>query len=178
MRDRFLAELAARFPLVDDHPDVAGVLRDPQLLAGLGAALAAPFRDAQVTKVLAPEARGPILGALVAVELGAGLVLARRDGHNHPGADTTLSTGPTWRGAPQHFVVRSFDLDAGDRVLVVDDWVTTGESARALAQWARGQGSTVVGTAAVVDKTGAATRDELGLHALVTFGELTSRRPP
>jgi adenine phosphoribosyltransferase len=175
MSDRFLAELAARFPLVDDHPDVAGVLRDPQLLAGLGAALAAPFGHTGVTKVLAPEARGPIVGALVAVELGAGLVLARRDGHNHPGADTTLVTGPTWRGAPQRFVVRGFDLEPGDRVLLVDDWVTTGESARALAAWARDRGAVLAGTAAIVDKTDAITRDELGLHALVTFEQLMAR---
>jgi adenine phosphoribosyltransferase len=168
----FVDRLVARFPMVDDHPDVAGVLRDPDLLAGLGPALAAPFRDAAVTKVVAPEARGPIVGALVAVELAAGLVLARRVGQNHPGADTTLVTGPTWRGAPQRLQVRSFDLDAGDQVLVVDDWVTTGESARALAGWARARGATVVGTAAVVDKADAATREELGLHALVSFTDL------
>ncbi len=53
--------LLTRFPLVDGHPDVAGVLRDPGSLALLGPALAAPFRDAGITKVLAPEARGPIV---------------------------------------------------------------------------------------------------------------------
>jgi adenine phosphoribosyltransferase len=163
--------------MVDEHPDVAGVLRDAELLAGLGAALAAPFRQARVTKVLVPEARGPIVGALVAVELTAGLVLARRDGHNHPGADTTLVTGPTWRGAPQRFVVRSFDVDAGDRVLIVDDWVTTGETARSLATWARDRGATVVGAAAIVDKADAATRRELDLHALVTFAQLAAVGP-
>jgi orotate phosphoribosyltransferase len=63
-------------------------------------------------------------------------------------------------------------------VLVVDDWVTTGESAGALAGWARDRGAVVVGTAAVVDKTDAATRDELGLHALVTFEEVMATRRP
>jgi orotate phosphoribosyltransferase len=87
-----------------------------------------------------------------------------------------LVTGPTWRGTPQQLQVRSFDLAAGDRVVVVDDWVTTGESARALAEWARGRDTTVVGTAAIVDKSDRATRAALGLHALVTFERLMSRR--
>lgn len=164
--------LRARFPLVDGHPDVAGVLRDPELLAILGPALAAPFTTAGVTKVVAPEARGPILGALVAVVLGAGLVLARKDGQNHPGADTALDTAPTWRGTAQRFAVRSFDIDAHDRVLVVDDWVTTGHSAAALWSWVEQRGAPAVGTAALVDKTTDDVRSRLGLHALVRFDEL------
>ena len=103
--------VAVGFPLVTDHPDVAGVLRSAEHLARLGPELAAPFRDAGVTKVIAPEARGPILGALVATVLGAGLVLARKEGQNHPGADVVLVTDPTWRGEAQRFLVRTFDVD-------------------------------------------------------------------
>jgi adenine phosphoribosyltransferase len=175
--DGFRQRLIDRFPLVDGHPDVAGVLRDPELLAGLGPAMAGPFRSAGVTHVVAPEARGPILGALVAVELGAGLVMARKEGQNHPGARTVLSTGPTWRGTAQRFITRGFDLAAGDRVLVVDDWVTTGESALALRRWATDQGAQVVGTVALVDKTEGDTAELLGLTALVRFAEIAARTP-
>jgi adenine phosphoribosyltransferase len=162
------------FPLVDDHPDVAGLLRDRVRLATLGADLAAPFRDAGVTKVVAPEARGPILGALVAVELGAGLVLARKDGQNHPGADVTLVTAPTWRGEAQRFLVRSFDLDPTDRVLGVDDWITTGGSAVALRDWVGDVGATWVGMAALVDKTTDEVRLALGAHTLYRFADLVA----
>jgi len=172
------ARLRAGFPLVDDHPDVAGVLRDPALLALLGPALAAPFEAAGVTKVLSPEARGPILGALVAVELGAGLVLGRKEGQNHPGADDVVETAPTWRGTAQRFVTRTFDVDRSDRVLVVDDWVTTGASAEALGTWAAGLGATVVGAAALVDKTTDAVRTRLGLHTLVRFDEVAGAIGP
>ena len=41
--------LLSRFPLVNDHPDVAGLLRDPAALRALGPALADPFRDRGVT---------------------------------------------------------------------------------------------------------------------------------
>ncbi|MFT5268814.1 MAG: adenine phosphoribosyltransferase, partial [Acidimicrobiales bacterium] len=115
---------------MNNHPDVAGVLRDAELLPLVAKALADPFRDAGVTAVLSPEARGPILGALVAVELGAGLVLARKNDQNHPGADTPVESAPTWRGRSETFLGRSFDLGTSDRVLIVDDWITTGNTMR------------------------------------------------
>ena len=147
------------FPRVADHPDVAGVLRNPRLLALIGPALVEPFRDRGITVVASPEARGPILGALAAAELGAGLVLARKDDRNQPG----------WRGAPEWFQARSFDLDTTDRVLIVDDWVTTGNSLRAVAALAERCGATVVGAAALVDKADPATTAELAVHTLVPF---------
>lgn len=166
------AELRRRFPLVNDHPDVAGVLRQPDLLASLGPLLAAPFRNDGVTTVIAPEARGPILGALVAAELGTGLLLARRAGTNHPGADLHVDSAPTWRGTASSFIARSFDLSTDDRVLVVDDWITTGNSVRAVADVVAETGATLLGTAVLVDKTDATTRAELGVHALVGFDEI------
>ncbi len=164
--------LTAGFPLVEDHPDVAGVLRDPALLALVGPALAQPFVGAEVTRILAPEARGPILGALVAVELGAGLVLARRAGTNHPGADMEICSEPTWRGEVQRFQARSFDLGPGDRVLIVDDWVTTGSSMRAVRTVAVDAGATVVGAAALVNKAPPEVIQELAVHTLVDFDDI------
>ena len=58
----FCAFLSKNFPLVNDHPDVAGLLRDPYILENLGAAMANTFHDEGITKVIAPEARGPVLG--------------------------------------------------------------------------------------------------------------------
>lgn len=167
--------LLAAFPLVNDHPDVAGVLRDRDLLALLGPALAAPFRDAGVTAVCAPEARGPILGALVAVELGAGLVLVRKDDRNHPGADRRIESGPTWRGTTESFQTRSWDLGPHDRVLVVDDWITTGSSARAVRELARVAGAAYVGASVLVDKAAPEVLADLEVRCLVRFAEIMNR---
>jgi len=164
--------LTRRFPLVDQHPDVAGVLRDPELLAMLGPALAAPYSRSGVSKVFAPEARGPIVGALAARELGAGLVLARKDERNHPGADEEVQSAPTWRGRPEVFQSRSFDFDAADNVLLVDDWVTTGNSLRALRTLVERSGARYLGAAVVVNKADASVIDELGVHWLVRFDDL------
>ncbi len=160
------------FPLVDDHPDVAGVLRDAGLLALIGPALAAPFRDVGVTKVLAPEARGPIVGALVALDLGAGLVIARKEDRNHPGADRRVESGMTWRGHSETFLGRSFDLGPGDTVAVVDDWVTTGSSVRALRTLVEQAGARYAGASVVVNKADDETIDALDVHWLVRFDEI------
>ncbi|MFT7597816.1 MAG: adenine phosphoribosyltransferase [Acidimicrobiales bacterium] len=167
-RQRLLAD----FPLVNGHPDVAGVLRQPDLLALLGPALAQPFRGNGVTKVMAPEARGPIFGALVAAELGAGLVLVRKEGRNHPGADIRLDSQPNWRGEPEHFQARSFDLVDNDVVLIVDDWLSTGSTVDALVAVIEQAGATLAGVAAMVDKADAATRRRLRPHTLVDFATL------
>ena len=164
------------FPLVNGHPDVAGVLRQPALLALLGPALADPFRDAGVTVVCAPEARGPILGALVAVELGVGLVLVRKDDRNHPGADRRIESEPTWRGTTEVFQTRSWDLAAADRVLVVDDWATTGSSIAAVRSLVHAEGATYLGASVLVNKAAAATLRDLRVHWLVRFDELVG--PP
>jgi adenine phosphoribosyltransferase len=163
--------LVRRFPLVDGHPDVAGVLRQPKLLALIGPALAHPFHD-QVTMVIAPEARGPILGALVAAELGAGLILARKENSNHPGSDVHVTSAPTWRGEPVSFQARSFDLTASDRVLIVDDWITTGSTIDAIIGVVTEVGALVVGIAALVNKADAETRARLDPHTLVDFDDI------
>ena len=120
----------------------------------------------------APEARGPILGALAAVELGAGLVMIRKEDRNHPGADLRIASEPTWRGRAEHFQSRSFDLAAHDRVLIVDDWVTTGSSLRAAAALVERAGATVVGCAALVDKADPRVIAELAVHTLVPFDQI------
>jgi adenine/guanine phosphoribosyltransferase-like PRPP-binding protein len=171
-RESASTRLLAGFPLVDGHPDVAGVLRDPELLRLLGPALSAPFIDAGVTVVCAPEARGPILGALVAYQLGVGLVLARKDERNHPGADMRTVSQPTWRGTPETFLTRSFDFEPDDRVLVVDDWITSGSSIAAVRQAVVAIGAAYVGASVLVNKASDSTLAELAVRWLVGFDDL------
>jgi adenine phosphoribosyltransferase len=176
VRDRVRRRLLGGFPLVNDHPDVAGVLRDADLLGELGDALAEPFADAAIEVVVAPEARGPMVGALVARSLGVGLVVLRKDAGNHPGADTTIESGPTWRGDRATFIARSFDLWPGARVLVADDWVTTGSSLTAARTFAQGCDAVYVGSTVIVNKATPDVIDRLGVEWLLTFGEAMDDR--
>jgi adenine phosphoribosyltransferase len=102
----------------------------------------APFRNHGVTHVLGIEARGFILGGAVAVALGAGFVPARKPGK-----------------LPWERVSESYDLEygsdaleahrdswtKGSRVVIVDDVLATGGTARAAGQLARSLGAEVVG---------------------------------
>jgi adenine phosphoribosyltransferase len=115
-----------------------------------------------------------VLGALAAVALGVGLVLVRKDPANHPGADVRVRSEPTWRGAPVDFQGRSFDLGASDRVIIVDDWITTGSSIRAVAAVIGHMGAEVLGVSVLVDKADPATLAELNVRALVRFADIGS----
>lgn len=167
--------LLSRFPLVDDHPDVAGLLRDPETLAVLGPALAEHARDLDISVVCAPEARGPILGALAAIELGVGMVLVRKAQRNHPGADARFEVGPTWRGHNEVFQARSGDLAPTDRVLAVDDWITTGSTLQAIRDYTESVGATYVGASVLVDKARSETLEDLDVTALLPFDLIMAR---
>ena len=168
----FCSFLSENFPLVNDHPDVAGLLGDPYILQNLGAAMASSFHDEGITKVIAPEARGPVLGALVATCLKAGFVLLRKEGRNHPGADKTITSEQTWTGERIRFLTRSFDLDESDRILVVDDWATTGNTIRVAKQFANQIGATYIGSSVIVNKANPAILEELNISWLVSFDDL------
>jgi adenine phosphoribosyltransferase len=168
----FCSFLSKNFPLVNDHPDVAGLLRDPYILQNLGTAMANRFVDKRITKVIAPEARGPVLGALVATYLKAGLVLVRKEGRNHPGADSTITSKETWTGERIGFLTRSFDLDESDRVLIVDDWATTGNTIRVAKKFIDENGATYIGSSVIVNKSDTEVLKELNVAWLVNFDDL------
>jgi len=122
--------------------DITPVLRDGPLLHDVIAEMCRPFRQKRVTHVLGIEARGFILGGAVAAELGAGFVPARKPGKL------------PWNRATESYDLEygSDSLEAhrdawteGSRVLVVDDVLATGGTARAAGQLARGLGAELVG---------------------------------
>jgi adenine phosphoribosyltransferase len=122
--------------------DITPVLRDGRLLQDVITEMSRPFRDKGVTHVLGIEARGFILGGAVAAALGAGFVPARKPGK-----------------LPWERVTESYDLEYGSdsleahrdaltdgsRVVVVDDVLATGGTAKAAGQLARGLGAELVG---------------------------------
>jgi adenine phosphoribosyltransferase len=171
------------FRWVDGHADLSRVFRSADVLSVIGAALAAPFGAATVTVVVSPEARGFVLGALVARELGIGLVLVRKHGSHHPGASVQVRTAPDWRGRELVLRLHPDALRPTDRVLVVDDWIETGSQATAIQTLITRCGAQVVGVAAPVDDTTQPTRRRLNLHGLLRSAELpadehgTSPRP-
>ena len=153
------------------HADLAAVFADAGTLSLLGPALGEPFSAAGVTIVVAPEARGFVLGALCAEHLGVGLLLARKPGSVHPGEKTEVVSGPDWRGRAVTFRLARV-LTSADVALLVDDWIQTGSQARAIKEAVEASGARFAGTSVIVDETTADARVHLNHVSLVRSADL------
>jgi orotate phosphoribosyltransferase len=111
------------------------VLQYPDRAEKLGTALARQVAGWRANAVLSPALGGIVIGQEVARALGVRALFAERQ----DGAMTLR---------------RGFLLGAGDRVLIVEDVVTTGTSTRETMNVARAFGAQVVGVASIVDRSG------------------------
>lgn len=163
------------FAWVDGHALLTPVLRDADTLASLGPGLAEPFRGTGVTAVVAPEARGFVVGALCAASLGVGFVAARKPGGPRPGDQVRATSAPDWRGrSVTYSVPRVFGPN--DRILLVDDWIETGSQASAIADAVAQMGATLVGTSVIVDQAPAGIRSALNVVGLLRSDQLPENR--
>ena len=155
------------------YGDVTGWWRDPRLLADLGPALADLVRPLRPTVVLGLQSRGVLLGALVARELGVGLVEVRKQ--RGPMADSDEWVGAT---TPPDYRDRHLSLGfprrlVDDWVVLVDDWVDTGGQALGTQRLVAATGGTWLGMVVVVDGLdNHRTRRALGVHALLHMRDL------
>ena len=149
--------------------DITPLLLDPAALDAAVAALAEWARPKAIDLVLAAEARGFILGAALARELGAGFVPARKPGklpHETVSAEYILEYGV------DALEMHADALAGGPRVLLHDDLLATGGTARALVDLAEGAGAEVVGCGFLVELAFLDGRERLAgydVHALVTY---------
>ena len=122
------------------------VLQHPRQAEALGAAIAGQARGLNPTAVLSPALGGIVIGQEVGRALGVRALFAER-------VDGVLT------------LRRGFMLGETDRVLVVEDVMTTGGSTRETVDAARAAGAQVVGAAAIVDRGDAAVsqRSDLGV---------------
>jgi len=125
------------------------VLQHPREAEACGVGIAERVRSLGATVVLSPALGGIVIGHEVARALGVRAIFAERQ-------DGTLT------------LRRGFSLAAGDRVLVVEDVVTTGGSTRETIDVARAQGASVVGAAAIIDRSGGSQNLDVPFHALAT----------
>jgi adenine phosphoribosyltransferase len=128
--------------------DITPLLADPDGFAAAVAALAGPFEGRGITKVVGIEARGFLIGAPVALHLGAGFVPARKPG-KLPGP--TESEAYALEYGTDRLEVHADAIDAGERVLIVDDVIATGGTAAATVRLVERLGGTVVGLGFVIE---------------------------
>ena len=123
------------------------VLQHPREAEACGEALADRARLLAANVVLSPALGGIVIGQEVGRALGVRAIFAERQG-----------------GALM--LRRGFTLGRGDRVLVVEDVVTTGGSTRETMEVARAAGAEVVGAASLIDRSGGQHQLGVPFHAL------------
>ena len=167
-------QLGERLRYFDGHSDTLGLFAEPGALREIAAAVAEPFRDADVRKVAGVEARGFVLGVAVALELGAGFVAIRKPGSIHPGAKAELAAPRDWRGLETTLRLQRHVVEPGDRILVVDDWAETGSKALTARTLIEDCGGVYVGLSLLVDQLPADVRMRLEPVARVAYAHEVS----
>jgi len=125
------------------------VLQHPADTERLCGAIAMWARSLSVDSVAGPTTGGIILAHELARQLGVRAIYAeRRD------------------GAPGREFRRGFALAPGERVLVVDDIMTTGGSVQETIDAVRSAGGAIAGAAVLVDRSGGASRLDVPVHPL------------
>ena len=128
--------------------DITTLMADAEALDEAIAGLAELAGDDDVEMVVAAEARGFLLGPALARELGAGFILARKPGklpHDTVQAEYALEYGT------DTLEVHSDALRPGARVIVHDDLLATGGTAKATVALLRGQGADIVGVSFLIE---------------------------
>ena len=149
--------------------DITPLLLDPAALDFAVTAIADYAKPLRVDLVVAAEARGFILGAAVARELGVGFVPARKPG-KLPAA--TVSAEYILEYGVNALEMHADALRDGPRVLLHDDLLATGGTARALCELAEGAGAVVAGCAFLVELSFLSGREKLApydVHTLVAY---------
>ena len=125
---------------------------DMHLLNEIGREFKRRFADAQITKVLTIESSGIAIACSVAREFDVPMLVAKKNKSvNLDGDMYVANVDSLTHKATQVIVAKKF-LNAGDRVLIVDDFLANGEALKGLISLVEQAGATLVGAGIAVEK--------------------------
>ena len=142
--------------------DVYPVVEDPAIRRLIIEALVEKV-NASYDYVAGIEATGFVFGSMLAERLNAGFVAVRRKS-KWPYEDHQLVTQSCtdYSGSSKTFAVRHDQINEGDSILVVDDWVETGSQYRCVKALLEQEGASVTQALCLVMELSEETRDLLG----------------
>jgi adenine phosphoribosyltransferase len=146
--------------------DITPVLADPIAFSTIIDLIVVHFGRGNVDKVVGIEARGFILGAPVAYHFGAGVIPVRKKGklpHDTLAEEYALEYGTA------ALEIHRDAVQPGERILIVDDVLATGGTARAAASLVERVGGKVCGIATLIELDFLHGRDKLQGHDLFTL---------
>ena len=128
--------------------DITTLLSDPTGLRIVTSHLVERYRDMKVDKVVGIETRGLIFAAPVAMELGVGLIPARKPGKL---PYQTVTENYELEYGSNTIQMHADAIAPGERVLIVDDLIATGGTLLAAARLIRRMGAELFEAAAIID---------------------------
>jgi len=147
--------LKTRIRHVPDFPkagilfyDVTTLLRDPEGFKLAIDAMSEPYRNQGISLIVGIESRGFILGAAVADRIGAGFVPVRKVGKL---PHTTVRVSYDLEYGTDSLEIHSDAVEPGQKVLIVDDLLATGGTARATVDLVRKLGGDVHGVSVLIE---------------------------
>lgn len=138
--------------------DITPLLLNPKAFQFAVEKMTEPFKGEKVDKVMAVESRGFIFGAPIALKLNAGLVLIRKKG-KLPWKTLTYSYSLEY--GEETVEVHEDAINEGEKVLIVDDLLATGGTARAMIELAKKLGGKVAGVTFLIELTFLKGREKL-----------------
>ena len=167
--------LAKKIRNIPDFPkpgilfrDVTPLLLDPAAFRAAGEAMAAPFRALGVERVLGIESRGFLFAAPIALALGVGLGLVRKQGKL---PYDTLQARYELEYGVDTVEMHVDAVGRGQRVLIVDDLIATGGTAAAAVQLVRQAQAEVIGCSFLIELAvlGGSARVDAPCHSVLRF---------
>ncbi len=157
--------LKTRIRHVPDFPkpgilfyDVTTLLRDPEGFKLAIDTMADPYHGQEISLVVGIESRGFILGSAVADRIGAGFVPVRKVGKL---PSTTIRASYALEYGTDSLEMHSDAIERGQKVLIVDDLLATGGTARATVDLVRQLGGDVHGVSFLIELVGLNGRSKL-----------------
>jgi len=168
--------LKAKIRSVPDFPkpgilfyDITTLLKDPEGLRLAIDGLALPHRDQKIDVVVGMESRGFIFGSAVADRIGAGFVPVRKPGKLPA---KTIKAQYALEYGTDALEMHADAVGKGQRVLIVDDLLATGGTARATTDLVKNLGGEVVALAFLIELVALGGRQKLtgeSVHTVLQY---------
>jgi adenine phosphoribosyltransferase len=149
--------------------DITTLLQDPDGFRMAIDSISLPFRDERIDLVVGIESRGFIFGSAVADRLRAGFVPVRKPGKL---PSTTVRVTYDLEYGTDALEIHDDAVRQGQRVLIVDDLLATGGTARATMELVRGLGGDVRALAFLIELMALGGRSKLvgeNIHAVLKY---------
>ena len=126
---------------------------DPDLMVEMGREMARRFEGVKVDRILTAEISGIAPALTTAMVMGVPVVYARKKKPITMAGPVFLETAPSHtKGGDVSLLVSAEFLHAGENVLIIDDFLATGQTLLALARMVKSAQATLVGVGTVVEK--------------------------